>query len=276
MTVNNFTFSLQVLGLWDSHPKGRCGHIILQAPHRVQPLLLSHFEFLNARQVMLAETHYLKGRLPGEHSDQGVLQPAVLLSKYMGNNYVAFLHPPQDEATLAQMVAFVQTFLDVLYAVPMKCQWSTDPQLVRLLPWEADGLVVDRCECRLVSSARLALLIKGIFSAPQGQQPCSVFHDSLPLCQNLVAGDSYMLYCCFGCIRRKGGASSGLRADRERHINVSAELHGADEVKVVRSEFVCKVHLHDYIPLATRPDGGPVWSCGENYHFLAKDWVKGF
>ena len=30
------------------------------------------------------------------------------------------------------------------------------------------------------------------------------------------------------------------------------------------------------IPLATRPDGGPVWSCGENYHFLAKDWVKGF
>ena len=31
-----------------------------------------------------------------------------------------------------------------------------------------------------------------------------------------------------------------------------------------------------YIPLATRPDGGPVWSCGENYHFLAKDWVKGF
>ena len=31
-----------------------------------------------------------------------------------------------------------------------------------------------------------------------------------------------------------------------------------------------------YIPLATRPDGGPVWSCGENYHFLAKDCVKGF
>ena len=31
-----------------------------------------------------------------------------------------------------------------------------------------------------------------------------------------------------------------------------------------------------HIPLATRPDGGPVWSCGENYQFLAKDWVKGF
>ena len=44
----------------------------------------------------------------------------------------------------------------------------------------------------------------------------TLFYDSLPLCQYLVAGDSCMLYCCLGCIRGKGGACSGLRADRER------------------------------------------------------------
>ena len=45
---------------------------------------------------------------------------------------------------------------------------------------------------------------------------------------------------------------------------------------IVRANFQ-KYDLYSApIPLATRPDGGPVWSCGENYHFLAKDWVKGF
>ena len=32
-------------------------------------------------------------------------------------------------------------------------------------------------------------------------------------------------------------------------------------------------HHQPYIPLATRPDGGPVWSCVQNHHFLGKDWV---
>ena len=44
----------------------------------------------------------------------------------------------------------------------------------------------------------------------------------------------------------------------------------------VRGISPISVGFNPHIPLATRPDGGPVWSCGENYHFLAKDWVKGF
>ena len=39
----------------------------------------------------------------------------------------------------------------------------------------------------------------------------------------------------------------------------------------VKLEPANQCHIH----LATRPDGGPVSSCGENYHLLGKDMVKG-
>ena len=64
LSALGFTFDLHVLGLWDSHPKGKFSSIVLEAPRRVRPLLTTHFEFLSARDVMLVETNLLMSCLP--------------------------------------------------------------------------------------------------------------------------------------------------------------------------------------------------------------------
>ena len=62
--LENTKFTVPVLGLWDSYPSGRFGHIIVAAPKRARSLLTAHFDTSNSRDVMLAETNFLEGCLP--------------------------------------------------------------------------------------------------------------------------------------------------------------------------------------------------------------------
>ena len=62
----------------------------------------------------------------------------------MDKNYVGFIHPPENESVLKEMVCFTRTFLGVLYLVPMKS--------------EPGGHRVSWCKCILNSAPKVALL----------------------------------------------------------------------------------------------------------------------
>ena len=120
--LENTKFALQVLGLWDSFPSGRFGHIIAAAPKRARPPLTAHFDMLNSTDVMLAETNFLEGCLP-DPAPAPLAGPAVLLSRFMDNNYIGYVNfNPADACQ--QIVTFTQVFLDVLYNIPMKWEPS--------------------------------------------------------------------------------------------------------------------------------------------------------
>ena len=154
--LGDVSFALQVPGLWDSFPSGRFGHIIAAAPKRARPLLTAHFDTLNPRDVMLAETTFPKSCLP----DPALVTqagPTVLLSRFMDNNYIGYVDFSSADAC-QQVVQFTQVFLDTLYNIPMK--------------WEPSGPVNDWCESRVVTSPELALLMKGVtFQPPDTDSP---------------------------------------------------------------------------------------------------------
>ena len=153
--LGNITFALQVLGLWDSFPSGRFGHIIAAAPKRARPLLTAHFDTLNPRDVMLAET-FSESWLP-DPAPAAPAGPTVLLSRFMDNNYIGYVNFSSADAC-QQIVQFTQVFLDALYNIPMK--------------WEPSGPVNDSCESRVVTSPELALLMKGVtFQPPHTDSP---------------------------------------------------------------------------------------------------------
>ena len=89
--LGDVSFALQVLGLWDSFPSGRFGHIIAAAPKRARPLLTAHFDTLNPRDVMLAETTFPKSCLP-HPAPETQAGPTVLLSRFMDNNYIGYVN----------------------------------------------------------------------------------------------------------------------------------------------------------------------------------------
>ena len=149
-------FELQLLGLWDSYPSGRFGHIITAAPKRVRPLLTAHFKTMNPREVMLAETSFFQGCLPDLPPIEQA-GPTVLLSRFMDNNYIGYVN--FESATMRQQVVlFSQVFLDILYNIPMK--------------WEPSGPVNDWCESRVITSPELILLMKGVlYKMPDTPDP---------------------------------------------------------------------------------------------------------
>ena len=95
VTLQGVSFGMQMLQLWDSHPQGRFGYIVNAAPKRARPLLNTHFAQLSNKSVMLAETQYLQGCLPGG-SHTGTPVPTVLLSRFMDNAYIGLVAIPAD------------------------------------------------------------------------------------------------------------------------------------------------------------------------------------
>ena len=154
--LGEINFRLLLLGLWDSYPSGRFGHIIAAAPKKARPMLNAHFETLCPRDVMLAETTYFRGCLPDSSPDIPP-EPTVLFSRFMDNNYIGYVHIPPG-LPRQQVVRFTQVFIDVLYNIPMK--------------WEPCGAVNDWCESRVVTEPELILLMKNVcFQLPDTSCP---------------------------------------------------------------------------------------------------------
>ena len=122
LTLDDLDVPVFAMGLWDSHPEGRVGKIIDRSLRTQRKFLLQE------TTVQSPET----------------TDPAVLLTRYMDNNYIALLNiPPATEDTLH---TFFCLFHSTVYDIPMK--------------WEPDGSTVTWCEACLTTQGDL--LLKGV------------------------------------------------------------------------------------------------------------------
>ena len=127
------------LGLWDSHPEGRVGKIIDRSVRSQHRFLLSFFHDFNPLGCILRETEV-------QHPASDSL--AILLTRYMDNNYVALLDVPHQLHDVVRF--FLCRFQSTIYDIPMK--------------WEPEGDIVSWCEAPLTTSGMLVL--KGVPTGP--------------------------------------------------------------------------------------------------------------
>ena len=89
LCVQGVSIELRALALWDSHPEGRLGHIIQSPPRRQHFFLRNYFLHVDPIRCIFAETSQATALLSTE--------PAILLTRYMDNTYIAFCNIPDDE-----------------------------------------------------------------------------------------------------------------------------------------------------------------------------------
>ena len=135
LTLGEVQVLVFAMGLWDSHPEGRVGKIIDRSVCTQRKFLLQYF--LNFRPIhcMIQETTV--------HNPE-TIDPSVLLTRYMDNNYIAVLNIPPG--TVDALRTFFCLFHSTLYDIPMK--------------WEPDGSAVTWCEGCLTTQGDL--LLKGV------------------------------------------------------------------------------------------------------------------
>ena len=137
LCVQGIHVELRALALWDSHPKGRLGHIIQSAPRRQHFFLRNYFLHVDPIKCIVAETSHTQDRLS--------IEPAILLTRYMDNTYVGFCNIPHRVLGVARQ--FLVHLQQELYQVPLK--------------WEPEGQFLSWGECCVSCMPTLSLTLKG-------------------------------------------------------------------------------------------------------------------
>ena len=132
LSLNEFDVPVFAMGLWDSHPEGRIGRIMDRSVRTQRKFLLQYFLNFCPTRCMIHETAVQFSQ---------TIDPAVLLTRYMDNNYIALLNIPP--ATDDALRTFFCLFHSTLYDIPMK--------------WEPDGSTVTWCEACLSTQGDLLL-----------------------------------------------------------------------------------------------------------------------
>ena len=135
--VQGVHIELRAVALWDSHPEGRLGHIIQSAPRKQHFFLRNYFLQVDPIRCIVAETSHTTAVLSTE--------PAILLTRYMDNTYVAFCNIPREVLGVARL--FLVRLQQELYQVPFK--------------WEPEGQFLSWGECNVSCTPTLSLTLKG-------------------------------------------------------------------------------------------------------------------